>query len=165
MPVLGTFVLSLQTSANGLQLLSFNQTNGLTVGNTLFKHRDIHKKTRHSQDGNVQKEINYICINHHWKSSLDDVCMYHRADVGSDHYLLMGKVCLRLKRMPQKKGTKPFATEKLEDRATADAYYLALSQRFSMLDADASIADRWESFKSGKRQCRRDNWQKEGTQL
>ena len=76
-------------------------------------------------------------------------CMgYLGADVGSDHYLHTGKVCLRLKRMPQKKGTKPFATEKLEDRATVDAYCLTLSERFRMLDADSSIADRCESFKS-----------------
>ena len=94
---------------------------------------------------------------------MDYVGVYCRADVGSDHYLLICKVHLRLKRMPQKKGTKPFA-KKPEDRATADTYHLILSERFSMLDADASIADRWESFKSGKRQCRRDNWQKERTQ-
>ena len=116
--------------------MSFNQTNGLTVGNTLFKNRDIHKKTWHSPDGSVKNKIDYICINNCWKSFLDDVRVYCRADVCSDHYILMGKVHLRLKRMPQKKGTKPFATEKLEDRATADAYHLALSERFSMLDAD-----------------------------
>ena len=62
--------------------------------------------------------------------------------MGSNHYLLMGKLCHRLKRMPQKKGTKSFAKEKLEDRATTDACHLTLSERFSMLDTDACIADR-----------------------
>ena len=115
---------------------------------TLHKHRDNHKKTWNSQDGSVQNEIDYICINNCWKSSLDDVGVYCRADMGSDHYLLIGKVHLRLKRMPQKNRPQPFATEKLEDRATADAYCLALSKRICMLDADASIVDRWELVKS-----------------
>ena len=145
---LGTHGLSFQTSDNGLLLFSFNQTNHLTVGYTLFNHRDIHKKTWHSPNGSAWNKINYICINNHWKSSLDNVQVYCRADVGSNHYLLIGKVHLRLKGMPLKKGIKPFAREKLEDRATADAYHLALSKRLSMLDADASIAARRESFKS-----------------
>ena len=42
MPGLGTYGSSLHTSENGLWLLSFTQTNGLTVGNSLFKQRDIH---------------------------------------------------------------------------------------------------------------------------
>ena len=83
---------------NGERLLSLCSTSGLSIGNTFFKHKRIHKKTWTSPDGNTSNEIDYICINNRWRSSLQDVQAYRGADVGSDHNLVIGKIHLKLKK-------------------------------------------------------------------
>ena len=74
----------------------------------------MHKKTWTSPDGNTSNEIDYICNNNRWRSSLQDARVCGGADVGSDHNLVSGKIHLKLK-----KATKPEveknATGKLRD--------------------------------------------------
>jgi len=62
-----------ETTKNGERLTSLCVDNGLKIGNTFFQHKDIHKKTWLSPDSNTQNEIDYICINNRWRSSLSDV--------------------------------------------------------------------------------------------
>ena len=45
---------------NGGRLLSLCSTSGLSIGNTFFKHKRIHKKTWTSPDGNTSNEIDYM---------------------------------------------------------------------------------------------------------
>ena len=47
---------------NGEWLIAFCAVNGLTISNTFFQHKFIHKKTWRSQDGMTLNEIDYICI-------------------------------------------------------------------------------------------------------
>ena len=56
-----------------------------------------------SPDSNKRNEIDYICINNRWGSSLSDVQVFRGADVSTDHYLLVGKIRLKLKRSAKKK--------------------------------------------------------------
>ncbi|KAJ8384508.1 hypothetical protein AAFF_G00204230 [Aldrovandia affinis] len=74
-------------------------TNGLSIGNTFFKHKQIHKMTWVSPDGNTRNELDYICTSTRWRSSLVDVRSHRGADVGSDHYLVVGKIRLKLKKL------------------------------------------------------------------
>ena len=61
-------------------------------------------------------EIDYICINNRWEgSSLSDVRVFRVADVSTDHYLLVGKIRLKLKRSAKKKPSRLYAVAKLKD--------------------------------------------------
>ena len=55
---------------NGEQLYDFCQENDLIVGGALFQHKDIHKITWTSPDGNTKSQIDHILINGKWRSSL-----------------------------------------------------------------------------------------------
>ena len=48
---------------NGERKLSLSSTSGVSIGNTVFKHKRTRKKTWTSPDGNTSNEIDYICIN------------------------------------------------------------------------------------------------------
>ena len=128
---------------------TFCSNNGLKIGNTFFKHKDIHKKTWLSPDGNTLNEIDYICVNKKWGTSLMDVKVHRGADVGSDHYLLVGKIRIKLKRKTKKERVLAYAVEKLKEPSTAEWFRLELANRFDVLRLDLSIEDQLESFSSG----------------
>jgi len=96
-------------------------------------------------DNNTQNEIDYICINNRRGSSLSDVGVFHDADVSTDHYLLVGKIRLKLTRSVKKKTARPYAVVKLKDPQTACTYELELSNRFAVLQEDLSIEEKWSA--------------------
>ena len=69
------------------RVISFCAVNGLTIGNTFFQHKLVHKKTWRSPDGMALDEIEYICISTRGKSSLQDVRVRRGGDMGIDHYM------------------------------------------------------------------------------
>lgn len=101
------------TNDNGDRFTLSCCTNGLSIGNTFFRHKHIHKVTWTSPDGGTSNEIDYICISSRWRSSLHDVWTFRGADVGSDHNLVVARIWLRLKRRSQAvTSARPFPTEK-----------------------------------------------------
>ncbi|XP_055866667.1 craniofacial development protein 2-like [Biomphalaria glabrata] len=128
--VMGPYGSAENISDNGERLISLCASNSLSIGNTYFKHKQIHKKTWRSPNGETFNEIDYICISKRWRSSLLDVRTRRGADIGSDHYLVSGKCKLRLKRQP-KRATRPrpFNVEKLKDGNTAAQFQLKLTNR------------------------------------
>ena len=86
-----------------------------------------------SPDSNTRNEIDYICINNRWGSSLSDVRVFRGADVSTDHCLLVGKI-------------RPYAVTKLKDPQTSCRYDLELSNRFTVLQEDLSMEEKWELF-------------------
>ena len=63
-------------------------------------------------------------MNKKWGTSLVDVSVCRGADVGSDHYLLVGKIGIKLKRTATKKPVCAYAVEKLKECATAEGFGL-----------------------------------------
>ncbi|KAJ8386425.1 hypothetical protein AAFF_G00170220 [Aldrovandia affinis] len=102
------------TNDNGERLLMLTSTNGLSIGNTFFKHKQIHKMTWVLPDGNTRNELDYICTSTRWCSSLVGVRSHRGADVGSDHYLVVGKIRLKLKKVQTVWLKRPYAVDKLK---------------------------------------------------
>ena len=123
--ILGPHGTSTAHNNNSERLISFCVVNSMTIGNTLFQHKLIHKRTWRSPDGMTLNEIDYICISTRWKSSLQDVRV-RRGDVGSDHYMLAAKLHLKLKCMSAKQAERPLAVENLRDAVTAKKFKLKL---------------------------------------
>ena len=71
-------------------------------------------------------EIDTIYISTKWKTSLQDVRVGRGDDVGSDHYMLAGKLHLKLKYMSAKQAECPLSVKSLRDAVTAEKFKLKL---------------------------------------
>ena len=134
------------TNDNGERLTTMCSANGLYVGNTLFKHKRIHKMTWTSPDGNTRNGIDYVCISRRWRSSLLDVRAYRGADVSSDHNLLVAKIRIKLLKLKRSQVTRPFALLKLKDPKIADSFCIEVSNRFATLQGSDNLIEQWEMF-------------------
>ncbi|XP_058612499.1 uncharacterized protein LOC131527427 [Onychostoma macrolepis] len=135
---------------NSDRLVQFYTMNNMEVGSTLFKHKDIHKIMWISNDHKTQTQIDHIAIGPRWRTPcLQDVRVYHGADICSDHHLAIAKFKVKL-RWKKKKDSKPqwFDTSKLNDAVTGAQFQLFLSNRFSALaDPVPGSLDRWDQLK------------------
>jgi len=102
---------------NGERLVEFCSMNNLVIDGTLFQHREIHKLTWSSPNGRVKNQIDHLVINRKWRRSLLDVKVRRRADVGSDHHLVVAFIRLKLRSVGQKNlGHRCYNVDKLKDQ-------------------------------------------------
>ena len=87
---------------NGQRFADTCLENGLVIGGTIFQHKTIHKLTWVSPDGRTSNRIDHIAINQKWRSSMKYVRAIRGADASSDHYLVLCRIQLKLKRTQKK---------------------------------------------------------------
>ena len=104
-----------ESNENGSLFKDLCRENGLVIGGTVFKHKKIHKLTWTSPDQRSINQIDHIAINQKWRRSLLDVRAIHGTDVSSDHYLLLAKLRLKLRRTKQKSSEPLFDSQRLRD--------------------------------------------------
>jgi hypothetical protein len=76
---------------------------GLVIHGKILLHRDCHKPTWVSPvENNVENQIDHTCISKNWRKFVLDVHSKRRADIGSDHYLLLGIIRFFIKRKKKK---------------------------------------------------------------
>ncbi|XP_061769322.1 craniofacial development protein 2-like isoform X3 [Nerophis ophidion] len=146
------------TNDNGERLLLLSSTNGLSIGNTFFKHKQIHKMTWVSPGGGTRNELDYICINTRWRSSLLDVCAHRGADVGSEHFLVVGKIRRKLKKVQKMTTKRPYAVEKLKNTNLSRNYREELRKKLEV-PPNPSIEEQW----SLRRGTNKERWITEKT--
>ncbi|GFR96699.1 craniofacial development protein 2 [Elysia marginata] len=85
---------------NGELFADMCANNQMVIGGrgSLFQHRRIHQATWISPNYNLgtENQIDHMCVNHSFRSSLQDVNVFRGADVGSDHHLVVTKIKLNL---------------------------------------------------------------------
>ena len=147
--VLGRHSLHSSSNDNGQRLIDFCAMHGLTIGGTMFQHRDIHKGTWLSPDGRTVTQIDHICISTKWARSLLDVKSCRGADVGSDHYLVRGKLRVKFKAVEKihTERKKIPATENLRNQSKVEEFNIALSNRFSCLPVEEDLESQWSTIK------------------
>ena len=119
---------------NGERLVDFCESNGLVIGGTLFKHKDIHKLTWFSPNNRDKNQIDHILIDGTWRRSLYDVKVKRGADVGSDHQLVVATLKLKLRKIKKKEARrKTFNTDKLKDAAIRNDFKIKLQNKFQAL--------------------------------
>ncbi len=130
-------------------MLDFCALNQLTIGGTLFQHRDIHKGTWRSPNGRTVTQIDHICISTKWSHSLLNVKTCRGADVGSDHYLVRGNMRIKLLAVEKMQATKRSmpAIGHLRDQTKVEEYNIALHNRFSCLAHEENLEDMWVDFR------------------
>ena len=85
-------------NGNGKRLLQFCAENELVVINTcMFQHKDIHKFTWECRRKNQRSIVDYFLVRKDMKGQLRDVKVVRGAEIGSDHYLVLMVITLKVK--------------------------------------------------------------------
>jgi len=146
--VIGGESLHSSSNDNGTRLVDFCATNQLVIGGTLFEHKNIHKGTWRSPNGLTVNQIDHICIGKRFRQSLFDVKVCRGADIGSDHYLVLGLLKIKLQSVTKINANRPNvpAIERLRDRTKVTEYNVALQNRFASLDNEVDLEDMWRNL-------------------
>jgi len=72
-PTIGQESLHQDSNDNGVRLVNFATSKNLVVKSTMSPHRNIHKYTWTSPDGQIHNQIDHVLIDRRWQSSVLDV--------------------------------------------------------------------------------------------
>ena len=76
-----------RVNENGMDLLGICVEKNLSVMNTMFNHRKIHKYTWERHDS--RSIIDFVIVDERLKSKVTDTRVYRGVNVGTDHFLVM----------------------------------------------------------------------------
>lgn len=132
--IVGKHGLKCERNDNGDRFVTFCASNNLAITSTMFPHKDVHKYTWTSPDGRHRNQIDHVAVRSRFKRSVQDTRTYRRADVGSDHNLIITKVKLRLSNTGKKQGrTIRYEESKLRVPEVRQQFQIELRNRFSIL--------------------------------
>jgi hypothetical protein len=142
-PIVGNESSHIINLDNGIRVVNFDTSKYHIVKSTKFPHRNVHKYTWMSPDGNIHNQIDHILIDRRRHSSVLDVRSFRAADCDTDHYLVVANI--RDKIAVNKKGSHKFHMErfnlkKLKEVEGKEKYCVKVSNRFAALeDLDAEV--------------------------
>jgi hypothetical protein len=125
------------SNENGVRLVNFATSKNFRVKSTMFPHRNIHKYTWTSPDGETHKQTDHILVDTRRHSNVLDVRSVRAADCDSDHYLVVAKVRERLavnKQRSQRLNIERFNLKKLNEVEDKEQFRVKLSNTFSALE-------------------------------
>jgi len=88
-PIIGKYSLHTLSNDNGIRIINFARSKNMVVASTLFKHKDIHKITWRSPDGQNFNQIDHLLIDARRVSNVMDVKTFRGDNIDSDHYLFI----------------------------------------------------------------------------
>jgi len=92
------------TSENEFRLIDFASGGGLVVKSTIFPRKDIYKRTWKAPNSRYTNQIDHVIINTRFKNCIHEVKTVREADCDSDHYLVKGKLNLKLEKLVVRNG-------------------------------------------------------------
>ena len=152
-PTIGNESLHQDNNDNGDRIVNFATSKNLVIKSTMFPHRNIHKYTWTSPDGNTHNQIDHILIDRRRHSSILDVRSFRGADCDTDHYLVVAKLRERLavrKQAAQKFDGERFNLRKLTELDGKEKYQIEITNRFAALEnlnVDEDVNRAWENIK------------------
>jgi len=140
-----------ETNDNGTKLIDFAIGNGLVIRSTMFPHKNIHKGTWRSPDGRYTNQIDHILVNSRFKNCIQDVRSIRGADSDSDHYLIRGKMNIKLKKRPHTRmeHLNRYDVAKLEDPNRINTFRHRIRQEFINYDFKSMVTvdEKWNKTK------------------
>jgi hypothetical protein len=91
-PTIGNVSLHQVSNYNEVRIVNFATSNNLVVNSTFFVHRNFHKYTWTSPDGNTHNQIDHILVDRRWHSSILGVRSFRECDCDTNHCLVVAKV-------------------------------------------------------------------------
>ena len=139
-----------EENENGELFTDFCSYNDLVIGGTIFPHKDFHKTTWTSPDGNTENQIDHFTIGRRWRRSLHDVKVRRGADAASDHQLVVAVLQIKLKayRDGASRPSFKYNTQNLKDKVKAEEFNVELRNRFSALEglAEETVEGHWQGI-------------------
>ncbi|KAL8601188.1 hypothetical protein ACOMHN_002995 [Nucella lapillus] len=125
-----------ETNDRGYRLLEFASSHKLTLANTWFPHKIPRRTLWHSLEGKTHNQIDYILFTCRFKSSINKAKtrIYPRADIGSDHDMVLMTLRLKLKNHKPNIPRLRFDIEKLKDPDIAAAFKAKIEGGFTALN-------------------------------
>ncbi|PVD19665.1 hypothetical protein C0Q70_20155 [Pomacea canaliculata] len=157
--------------------IDFCAFNDHVIGGTVFPHKNIHKTTWTSPDGQTENQIDHITVGRRWRRSLQDVRVRRGADAASDHQLLIAVFNIKLKSFidtaarPHHK----FNTQYFKNKETREIYNCEIKNKYEALSglAEESVEEHWSTLKRiwkstctdvlGKRERKHKEWMTQET--
>jgi len=129
-PIIGKYSLHTLSNDNGIKLINFACSKNMVVASTLFNHKDIHKMTWRSPDGQTFNQIDHLLIDARHVSSVIDERTFRGANIDSDHYLLISKIRSQISnaRNTYDSYARKFISEKLKSPETSSEYREKLNE-------------------------------------
>ena len=163
--IVGKHGLICERNDNGDRFVSFCAWNNLAITSTMFPHKDVHKYTWTSPDGQYRNQIDHVAIRSRFKRSVQDTRAHRGADVGSDHNLVITKAQLRLNSTSKKQeGATRFEESKLREPAIRQQFQIELRNRFRILQMsdqnDMGADDQQNSEQPDQAESIDNMWQK-----
>lgn len=138
------------TSENGFKLIDFASGGGLVMKSTMFPLKNIYKGTWKAPNGRYTNQIDHVLINTRFKNCLHEVKTV-RADFDSDHYLVKGKLNVKLQKLAVKKGVTidRYEVNKFKDNTVCEFFKRKMRETTSNLDINQldTIDSRWKTIK------------------
>ena len=132
--IVGKFGMIGERSDNGERFVSFCALNNLAIASTMFPHKEIHRYTWTSPNGQYHNQIDHMAVRSNFKRSVQDVRAYRGADCASDHNLVIAKTLLKLNRTGRRAvHVRRYETSKLNVPEIRKQFQLELRNRFSCL--------------------------------
>ena len=98
--------------------------------------------------------IDFIIVNRRWETSVSMCRAFPKADVGSDHQLVMAAVKIKLKRIQKQIPERRFDVDNLKKEATKLEYQNAIKEQAEKLEAElhcdkaeSQVEHLWERIK------------------
>jgi hypothetical protein len=131
---------------NRMRLIHFASSRNMVVGSTMFEHKDIHKRTWTSPDGNMFNQIDHILIDIRHCSDLRDIRSYRGGNIDSDHYLIISKIRSRISNARKMHGflAKKFICGKLVEQGVATRHTGKIAEYLADFSDSECVSRAWE---------------------
>jgi hypothetical protein len=150
-PIIGNHSFHETTNDNGLRLIDFVIGNDLAAKSTMIPHKNIYKGTWMSPDGRYVIQIDHILVSARFKNCIQDIRTMRKADGDSDHYLVKGKIKVKIKKVTRKKGTvvDKYDTAKLNNVNTRKRFKYLMSEKIRRIDTGINNSNdaKWKKIK------------------
>jgi hypothetical protein len=94
-----------QSNDNELRLINFAASRQMVMGNTIFCHKNMHKATWNSLDGQTMNQTYHILIDMRYKSNLMEVKAVREANTDYDHFSVVSKLHSKISNCKKEHGT------------------------------------------------------------
>lgn len=123
-----------ESNDNGRRLIDFAESKNMIICSTQFPHKNIHKQTWRSPDGETANQIDHIMVDKRRATSITDVRSYRGADGDTDHYLAKAKYVCRISRTSRKtyEHIPKIKITALKEQKIQESYMQSLAQRLKL---------------------------------
>ena len=148
-------------NANGERLLDFCCANGMSIMNTFFPHKDVHKYTWYRQSLQQKSLIDFFVVPSCAKRMVCDVRVLRGAELSTDHHLVLCTLYLadKVPLLPRRKPrvVTRIRWEKLQSSEVRQHFARHISERFEQIPTVPShVEEEWRLFSTAVISAARD---------